>query len=93
MNKAQRLLEHIKNWKHAHSDMAKIRASKSAEGKTVHTVSITKKGEINKMDTRKAHDSEEQARDHIANIKRMNPHLQNKKSHRLFVAGKDHEDI
>lgn len=93
MKTLNQIREQIKGWKHAHADIAKHRAQQAGEGKEWHTVSITKKGDVNKMDTKKPHSSEEDARAHIANIKSMNPHLQNRKAYRLFKNHVPVEDI
>lgn len=66
--------EAIKGWKHAHSDLAKIRKSQSDSAKSVKLVSLKKDGNESKMhDATKVFSSEEEAKAHHENVKKLNP--------------------
>jgi hypothetical protein len=78
------LEEAIKGWKHAHGDIAKMRAS---AGKEVRLVSVKKDGSESKMhDAEKRFKSEEEARAHHENIKKLNPNRSI--AHNLYVNDK-----
>ena len=79
--------EQIKGWKHAHSDIAKIRSARSESGKTVHTVKLNKSGVESKMhDAKRTHSSVEAAERHHEQIKGYNP--TRSIAHNLYVDGK-----
>ncbi len=68
------LEEAIKGWKRAHSDIAKHRANSRAANAEWHTHALRKDGKESGMhDARVAHDSEEAAKAHAANIRKLNP--------------------
>lgn len=77
----------IKGWKHAHSDLAKIRRA-AAEGEMEHKlVSLKKDGNESKMhDATKHFRSEEEARRYHDNIKHLNPNRSIR--HNYYVNGK-----
>ena len=78
------LEEAIKGWKHAQSDIMKHRA---AAGKEVRLVKLKKDGSESGMhDATKMFRSEEEARVHHENIKKLNPGKNI--SHNLYVGGK-----
>ncbi len=79
--------EAIKGWKHAHSDLAKIRQQASDSQKQVHLHRLKKDGAESGMhDARKPFKSEDEARAHHENMKKLNPgkHMH----HNLYVDGK-----
>jgi hypothetical protein len=80
----QYLEEAIKGWKHAHSDIMKFRSS---QGKEVHLHKLKKDGTESGMhDARKSFKSEEEARAHHENIKKLNP--KSNIQHNLYVGDK-----
>jgi hypothetical protein len=80
------LSEAIKGWKHAHNDLAKIRSASSDAQKSVTLVSLKKDGSESKMhDATKTFKSEEEARAHHENIKKLNPSRTIR--HNLYVNG------
>ena len=81
---SENLDESIKGWKHAASDISKMR---SAQGKTVKLVSLKKDGTESKMhDASKSFRSEEEAQEHHDRVTKLNPNL--KIRHNLYVDGK-----
>ena len=83
--------EAIKGWKHAHSDLSKIRKSQSDAQKEVKLVSLKKDGNESKMhDATKSFSSEEEARAHHENIKKLNPTRGIR--HNLYVGG-EHKGV
>jgi hypothetical protein len=80
------ITEAIKGWKHAHNDLAKIRSSSADAQKSVTLVSLKKDGSESKMhDATKAFKSEEEARSHHENVKKLNPSRNIR--HNLYVNG------
>jgi len=76
--------EQIKGWKHAGSDLAKMRAAK---GKDVKLVSLKKDGAESKMhDASKMFRSEDEAQAHHDRVTKLNP--KSKIRHNLYVDGK-----
>ncbi len=76
--------ENIKGWKHAASDISKMR---SAQGKTVKLVSLKKDGNESKMhDATKTFRSEDEAQEHHDRVTKLNPN--SKIRHNLYVDGK-----
>ena len=76
--------EQIKGWKHAASDLSKMRAAK---GKNVKLVSLKKDGTESKMhDATKAFGSEEEAQRHHDRVTELNP--KSKIRHNMYVDGK-----
>jgi len=76
--------ENIKGWKHAASDISKMRA---AQGKTVKLVSLKKDGTESKMhDATKMFRSEDEAQEHHDRITKLNP--KSKIAHNMYVDGK-----
>lgn len=79
----QYMAEAIKGWKHAHSDLMKMRASKG----DVHLHKLKNDGTESGMhDARKSFKSEAEARAHHENIKKLNP--TKKIAHNLYVGDK-----
>jgi hypothetical protein len=79
-----KLDEQIKGWKHAGSDLAKMRAAK---GKDVKLVSLKKDGAESKMhDASKMFRSEDEAQEHHDRVTKLNP--KSKIRHNLYVDGK-----
>jgi hypothetical protein len=79
--------EEIKGMKHAHSILAKNRQAKSDAAKTVHLHRLKKDGSESGMhDARTPFQSEEEARKHHDNMKKLNPGKQIE--HHLYVDGK-----
>ncbi len=82
--KEDTMVENIKGWKNAHSDIMKHRAE---SGKDVHLVSLKKDGTESKMhDAKKSFKSEEEARAHHKRVKELNPNRNI--AHNLYVDGK-----
>lgn len=78
------LEENIKGWKHAASDISKMRA---AQGKSVKLVSLKKDGTESKMhDATKMFRSEDEAQEHHDRVTKLNP--KSKIKHNLYVDGK-----
>lgn len=76
--------EQIKGWKHAASDISKMRA---AQGKNVKLVSLKKDGTESKMnDATKMFRSEDEAQEHHDRVTKLNP--KSKIRHNLYVDGK-----
>ncbi len=76
--------EQIKGWKHAASDISKMRA---AQGKNVKLVSLKKDGTESKMhDAAKMFSSEGEAQEHHDRVTKLNP--KSKIRHNLYVDGK-----
>jgi hypothetical protein len=76
----------IKGWKHAHSDLAKIRQNQANQSKGVKLVSVKKDGTESKMhDVTKHFNSEQEALDHHQYIRKLNP-ARNVR-HNLYVDG------
>jgi hypothetical protein len=76
--------ENIKGWKHAASDISKMRA---AQGKTVKLVSLKKDGTESKMhDATKMFRSEDEAQEHHDRVTKLNP--KSKIAHNMYVDGK-----
>jgi len=74
----------IKGWKHAASDIAKMR---SAQGKNIKLVSLKKDGTESKMhDAAKMFRSEDEAQEHHDRVTKLNP--KSKIRHNLYVDGK-----
>lgn len=83
------LTEEIKGWKHASRDISNARKSKAAASHTAVLHSLKKDGNESGMhDARKSFPSEKEAREHHANIRRLNP-IRNIR-HNLYVNGKLH---
>ena len=86
----QYIEEAIKGWKHAHTDLAKIRAKSSEEGKSVKLVRLKKDGSESGMhDASKSFNSEEDAKKHHENLVKLNPGKGI--AHNLYVGG-EHKD-
>lgn len=76
--------EQIKGWKHAASDISKMRA---AQGKNVKLVSLKKDGTESKMNVAtKMFRSEDEAQEHHDRVTKLNP--KSKIRHNLYVDGK-----
>ena len=76
--------EQIKGWKHAASDISKMRG---AQGKNVKLVSLKKDGTESKMnDATKVFRSEDEAQEHHDRVTKLNP--KSKIRHNLYVDGK-----
>lgn len=83
-NEEVELDENIKGWKHAASDIQKMR---SAQGKAVKLVRLKKDGAENKMhDATKMFRSEDEAKEHHDRVVVLNP--KTKIAHNLYVDGK-----
>jgi hypothetical protein len=83
-NEEADLDENIKGWKHAASDISKMRA---AQGKTVKLVSLKKDGTESKMhDATKMFRSEDEAQEHHNRVTKLNP--KSKIAHNMYVDGK-----
>ena len=83
-NEEVELDENIKGWKHAASDIQKMR---SAQGKDVKLVRLKKDGTENKMhDATKMFRSEGEAQEHHDRVVGLNP--KTKIAHNLYVDGK-----
>ena len=83
-NEEVELDENIKGWKHAASDISKMRA---AQGKTVKLVSLKKDGTESKMhDATKMFRSEDEAQEHHDRVTKLNP--KSKIVHNMYVDGK-----
>ena len=83
--------EVIKGWKNVHSDLAKIRRSQSDASKEVKLVALKKDGKESKMhDAIKSFSSEEEARAHHDNVKKLNPTRGIR--HNLYVGG-EHKGV
>lgn len=81
------MTEAIKGWKHAHSDIMKIRSTAADSQKQVRLVKLKKDGSESKMhDAEKRFKSEDEARAHHENIKRLNPNTGI--AHNLYVGDK-----
>jgi hypothetical protein len=81
------MTEAIKGWKHAHSDIMKIRSTAADSQKQVRLVKLKKDGSESKMhDAEKRFKSENEARTHHENIKRLNPNRGI--AHNLYVGDK-----
>ena len=81
---SEELDENIKGWKHAASDISKMR---STQGKTVKLVSLKKDGNESKMhDASKTFRSEDEAQEHHDRVTKLNP--KSKIRHNLYVDGK-----
>ena len=82
--KISELMEAIKGWKHAHSDIAKMRAAKAAHSHTAKLVSLKKDGTESRMhDAVSTYPTESEARARHADIVKMNPGRQIR--HNLYV--------
>ena len=78
--------EAIKGWKHAHNDLAKIRASASDASKSVKLVRLNKSGSESKLhDAEKPFKSEEEAHAYHSNLVKLNPGKGI--AHNLYVNG------
>lgn len=83
----QYLQEAIKGWKHAHSDLQKIRKAISDSEKQIKLVSLKKDGTESKMhDAVKHFKSEDEARSYHENVKKLNPNRSI--AHHLYVGDK-----
>ena len=72
--KIHELLEAIKGWKHAHSDLMRIRADHSALSHRARLVSLKKDGTESKMhDATSTYPTEEDARKRHADLVKLNP--------------------
>lgn len=72
--KIRELQEAIKGWKHAASDIAKMRKTKSDSAKQARLVTLKKDGAESKMhDAVSYFHSEQEARDRHASIVKLNP--------------------
>jgi hypothetical protein len=72
--KIRELQEAIKGWKHAASDIAKMRKTKSDAAKQAKLVTLKKDGSESKMhDAVSYFNSEQEARDRHASIVKLNP--------------------
>lgn len=72
--KIQELMEAIKGWKHAHGDLMKLRAQKSAQSHTAKLVSVKKDGTESRMhDATSTYATEAEARAKHAYIVKLNP--------------------
>ena len=78
--------EAIKGWKHAHNDLAKIRATASDASKGVKLVRLTKSGTESKLpDAEKSFKTEDEAREHHTKMTKLNPGKGI--AHNLYVNG------
>jgi len=83
------MLEGIKGWKHAHSDLARYRREAGNATKSVKLVSLKKDGTESKMhDAATYHSDEAAARAHHENLVKLNPNR--KVAHNMYVDGKHH---
>ena len=83
--------EAIKGWKHAHSDIAKMRAAAASAGNDVKLVRLKKDGKESGMhDATKTFKSEEEARAHHENMVKLNPGRGI--AHNLYVGG-EHKEV
>lgn len=82
--------ESIKGWKHAHTDIAKMRSKASEQSKTVKLTRLKKDGSESGMhDASTTFSSEEEAKKHHENLVKLNPGRNI--AHNLYVDGK-HKD-
>jgi len=85
--KISELLEAIKGWKHAGSDIAKWRADKAAAQHTAKLVKLNKDDAESKMhDATTTYPTEEKAREYHSRIVKLNPTRNIR--HNLYVDGK-----
>lgn len=88
--KIKELQEAIKGWKHASSDLVKMRAATKAAGQHVKLVSLKKDGTESRMhDATKTFDTEAQAREYHDRIVSLNPGKTIR--HHLYVDNKPPE--
>lgn len=82
--------EAIKGWKHAHSDLMKIRSSAASAEHSFKLVRLKKDGNESGMhDAAKSFKSEEEARKHHENLIKLNPGKNI--AHNLYIDGKHKE--
>lgn len=85
--KISELQEAIKGWKHAHSDISKMRADRAAQSHQARLVSLKKDGTESKMhDASSTYPTEADARRRHADLVKMNPGRNIR--HNLYVDGK-----
>lgn len=85
--KISELQEAIKGWKHAHRDIAQMRAARTASGHTAKLVRLKKDGSESLMhDATSTYDTEDQARAKHAYWVKLNPGKDIR--HNLYVDGK-----
>lgn len=85
--KISELQEAIKGWKHAHSDISKMRADRAAQSHQARLVSLKKDGTESKMhDASSTYPTEADARRRHADLVKMNPGRNIR--HNLYVDNK-----
>jgi hypothetical protein len=85
--KISELHEAIKGWKHAHSDLIKMRAAKAQSAHTAKLVSLKKDGTESRMhDAETTYATEAEARTRHADLVKLNPGRRIR--HNLYVDGK-----
>lgn len=91
-NEEAELVEAIKGWKHAHSDIMRNRAAQSAADNEVALHSLKKDGSESGMhDARKTFRSEEEAREYHKRVRGLNPNRNIR--HNLYINGKHSETL
>ena len=87
-----KLVEAIKGWKHAHSDIMKNRAAAASADNEVVLHSLKKDGSESGMhDARKTFKSEEEAREYHKRVRGLNPNRNIR--HNLYINGKHAETL